>query len=44
MEKIAFFDSKPYDRAWFDKLNQDFEIQYFESRLCLLYTSPSPRD
>lgn len=33
MEKIAFFDSKPYDRAWFDKLNQDFEIQYFESRL-----------
>lgn len=33
MEKIAFFDSKPYDRTWFDKLNKDFEIQYFESRL-----------
>ena len=31
MEKIAFFDSKPYDRTWFDKLNKDFEIQYFES-------------
>ncbi len=33
MEKIAFFDAKPYDRVWFDKLNKDFEIQYFESRL-----------
>lgn len=33
MEKIAFFDTKPYDRIWFDRLNKDFEIQYFESRL-----------
>lgn len=33
MEKIAFFDAKPYDRVWFDKLNRDFEIRYFESKL-----------
>lgn len=33
MEKIAFFDTKPYDRIWFDRLNKEFEIDYFESRL-----------
>lgn len=33
MEKIAFFDTKPYDRIWFDRLNGEFEIVYFESRL-----------
>ena len=33
MEKIAFFDTKPYDRVWFDKLNTDFEIKYIESKL-----------
>lgn len=33
MEKIAFFDTKPYDRIWFDRLNREFEIIYFESRL-----------
>ena len=33
MERIAFFDTKPYDRIWFDKLNKEFEIVYFESRL-----------
>lgn len=33
MEKIAFFDTKPYDRIWFDRLNHEFEIVYFESRL-----------
>lgn len=33
MEKIAFFDTKPYEREWFDKLNKDFEIRYFEGRL-----------
>lgn len=33
MEKIAFFDTKPYDRIYFDKLNKEFEIDYFESRL-----------
>lgn len=33
MEKIAFFDTKPYDRIWFDRLNREFEIVHFESRL-----------
>ena len=33
MERIAFFDAKPYDRIYFDKLNRDFELVYFESRL-----------
>lgn len=33
MDKIAFFDAKPYDREWFDKINTDFEIRYFEGRL-----------
>ena len=33
MEKIALFDTKPYDRIYFEKLNKDFEIEYFESRL-----------
>lgn len=33
MEKIAFFDAKPYDREWFDKINKKHEIIYYESRL-----------
>lgn len=33
MEKIAFFDAKPYEKIRFDKLNKSFEIEYFESRL-----------
>ena len=33
MEKMAFFDTKPYDREWFDKLNKNYEIVYYESRL-----------
>ena len=33
MQKIAFFDAKPYDKEWFDKINKDFEIRYFEGRL-----------
>lgn len=33
MEKIAFFDAKPYDREWFDKINRKYEIIYYESRL-----------
>ena len=56
MKKIAFFDAKPYDRTWFDQLNQHYHIKYYEHKLtpdtislahgcdCLLYTSPSPRD
>ncbi len=33
MDKIAFFDAKPYDKEWFDKINTDFEIRYYEGRL-----------
>lgn len=33
MEKLAFFDAKPYEREWFDKLNRNYEIHYFEERL-----------
>lgn len=33
MEKIAFFDTKPYDRLWFDKLNTDFNIKYLDYKL-----------
>lgn len=33
MKKIAFFDTKPYDRIWFDEYNEHFEIDYFEGKL-----------
>lgn len=33
MEKIAFFDTKPYEQEWFDRLNTEFDIKYFQSRL-----------
>ncbi|MEG1558158.1 MAG: 2-hydroxyacid dehydrogenase [Oscillospiraceae bacterium] len=33
MEKIAFFDTKPYDRLWFDAQNKNYDIKYFESKL-----------
>lgn len=33
MRKLAFFDTKPYDRIWFDKLNSKYEIIYFENKL-----------
>ena len=33
MKKIAFFDTKPYDRTWFDRLNKNYEITYFEEKL-----------
>lgn len=33
MKKIAFFDTKPYDKEWFDRENREYEITYFESRL-----------
>ena len=28
MKKIAFFDTKPYDRTWFDILAKHYEIAY----------------
>jgi D-lactate dehydrogenase len=33
MIKIAFFDAKPYDRTWFDRLNRKYEIIYYENKL-----------
>lgn len=33
MEKIAFYDTKQYDKIWFDKLNTDYNIKYIESKL-----------
>ncbi len=34
MRKIAFYDTKPYDKIWFDKLNNNrYEIKYFENKL-----------
>lgn len=35
MPSIAFFDAKPYDREYFDRLNEDFgfRITYFDSKL-----------
>lgn len=31
--KVAFFDTKPYDKMAFDKYKQDLEIKYFETKL-----------
>jgi D-lactate dehydrogenase len=33
--KIAFYDTKPYDKVWFDKLSQEYnaEIKYFDFKL-----------
>ena len=35
MKRIAFYDTKPYDKVWFEKLKgeYDFEIKYFENKL-----------
>lgn len=35
MKKLAFFDAKPYDKIWFNKLKNeyDMEIKYFEAKL-----------
>lgn len=33
MKKIAFFDTKPYDKEWFDRFNENYEIIYYETRL-----------
>lgn len=33
MERIAFFDTKPYDRIWFDKLNTEYDIKYIDHKL-----------
>ncbi len=33
MKRIAFYDTKPYDKASFDAVNDRYEIEYFESKL-----------
>ncbi|NLT11226.1 MAG: 2-hydroxyacid dehydrogenase [Clostridiaceae bacterium] len=35
--KIAFYDAKPYDKVWFDRLAPEFDykIKYIESRLTI---------
>ena len=34
LKKIAFFDTKPYDRESFDRINaRRYDIRYFETRL-----------
>lgn len=33
MKKIAFFDTKPYDKQYFDRFNDEYEISYFEGKL-----------
>lgn len=35
MRKLAFFDTKPYDKVWFEKLKDEYnvEIKYFETKL-----------
>jgi len=35
IKTIAFFDAKPYDRKWFDKLASEYgyEIKYYENKL-----------
>lgn len=35
MYTLSFFDTKPYDRIWFDKLKSDYDVdfKYFENKL-----------
>lgn len=33
METVAFFDEKPYDHLWFDRLNTQYSIRYIGDRL-----------
>ena len=35
MNKICFFDTKPYDKTWFEALKEQYqvEIEYFENKL-----------
>lgn len=39
MHKIAFFDTKPYDKESFDRHNTSYEIHYFEEKLTA-HTAP----
>ena len=42
-ERIAFFDTKPYDRKWFDQLNQHYHIKYYEHKLTAGFHLPGAR-
>ena len=35
MNKVCFFDTKPYDKIFFDQMKNQFglEIEYFETKL-----------
>lgn len=33
MKTIAFFDTKPYDKVYFNRFNDHYKIKYFESKL-----------
>ncbi len=35
MKKLAFFDTKPYDKVWFDKLKGEYDVEfkYLDTRL-----------
>ncbi|MGD9909711.1 MAG: 2-hydroxyacid dehydrogenase [Candidatus Izemoplasmatales bacterium] len=33
MHTIAFFDTKPYDKTYFNEYNKNYKIKYFESKL-----------
>ncbi|MCI5904154.1 MAG: 2-hydroxyacid dehydrogenase [Oscillospiraceae bacterium] len=33
MEQVAFFDTKPYDKEWFVKLNPGFKFKFHEHKL-----------
>lgn len=33
MEQVAFFDTKPYDKEWFNKLNTRYKFKYHEHKL-----------
>lgn len=33
MKTIAFFDTKPYDKVYFNQYNQNYQIKYYESKL-----------
>ena len=33
LKRVAFFDTKPYDKIWFDKFNNNYDIVYFENKL-----------
>lgn len=35
METIAFYDARPYDRTWFDRLNSAYQLRYIEKAFSL---------